>query len=321
MPAERNTSLKLGAFVLGGTIVLLLALYLIGNKRDMFTDTLHVTSAFREVNGLRPGNNVRFAGIDVGTVQELEMQSDTVVIVHLAIQAKAAKHIRTNAVTRIGSDGLMGNKLVNIEASDGTGEALVDGSALRSAGSLDTDAMLRTLGRSNDNLEAITTDLRELVRRISGDSGLVSILTDERIALAVGGTLEDLQGTASNARSITAHVDQLVAQVQAGKGALGALAADPQMEEHVRGMLTNLQSVSDSLAAVSAQLGKFSSGLNDPNGSLYALTKDTAVANDMRRILANLDTSSATLNEDLKALQRNFLFRRYFKEKARKEKK
>lgn len=319
MSDEKGSNVKLGLFVLIGTFILVLALYLMGSKKDMFSRSMDITAVFREVNGLRKGNNVRYAGIDVGTVKTIELRSDTELVVHFVVRLDAAQYIRKNALTRVGSDGLMGNKLLSIEPGDGPGAPIEDGDVLRAAEALDTEAMLRTLGRSNDNLEAITTDLRSLTSRLSADNSVLAVLNDSDMVHNVQGAMNDLRATASNARRITERIDAVVLDVRSGKGALGALVNDPLAEQQVRQLMLNLQQVSDSLNVVTHQFGKFSQGLNDRSGPVGVLLHDTAMAMDLRRVMANMDTSSATLNEDLKALQRNFLLRKYFREKKRKE--
>lgn len=317
MANERTNIFKLGAFVLLGATLLILGLYLLGAKRDLFSRTLDVSAEFREVNGLRAGSNVRYAGIDVGTVVEITIVSDTVVRVDMMVRRKDAAHIRADAVVEIASDGLMGNKLVNILPGDAHGAALADGAVLRSSPGLDTDAMLRTLGTSNENLVAITGNLRDLTQRLNSEDGLLSLLTDTVIVREVHDMITDVRGAAANARAITQHADEIVRDLQAGKGALGVLMSEPAAEQQVRQVLGNLQHVSDSLARVAQELARFAEGLNKQGGLGHTLTRDTAVVADVKRVIANLDTSSATLSEDLRALQRNWFFRKYFKEKER----
>ena len=317
MAKERGRDLKLGAFVLGGTAVLLLGLYILGSKRDLFTRNMDISAAFHEVNGLRRGNNVRYAGIDVGTVKEIEIMNDTTLLVHMVLRLSAAEHIRTNAVARIGSDGLMGNKLVSIEPGEGPGEAIADGAVLRAGDALDTEAMLRTLSRSNDNLVAITTDLRELTRRISAENGLITLFGDTTLVTDVRLAMHDVRASAGNAREITESVSLAAKDLAEGRGALGALIRDPVTEQHVRGIVGDLRATTDSLRAITATIDHFLAGLEDPKGLGYTLTRDTAAADDVRRVLARIDTGSFLLNEDLRALQRNWFFRKYFKEKER----
>ncbi|MBK9193678.1 MAG: MCE family protein [Flavobacteriales bacterium] len=320
MANERTNILKLGVFVLAGTLLLVLGLYLLGAKRDLFSRTLDVSAEFKEVSGLRAGSNVRYAGINVGTVVDITIVSDTLVMVEMMIRRKDAAHIRTDAVAEIASDGLMGNKLVNIIPGEGTGGPLADGNVLKSSPGLDTDAMLRTLGTSNENLVSITGDLRELAQRLNSEDGLLTLLTDTLLVVDVRNMVADVRGAAANAREITQRANDVVRNLQAGEGALGVLVSDPAAEQQVRQVIGNLQHVSDSLALVAQELSRFAEGLNKQGGLGHTLTRDTAVVSDVKRVIANLDTSSATLTEDLRALQRNWFFRKYFKEKEKERK-
>lgn len=314
MAEERTRNLQLGAFILVGTALLLLGLYLLGRKQDLFSRNVEISASFREVSGLRKGNNVRFAGIDVGTVKEVVIESDTQLVVHMVVRRSASEHIRSNAVARISSDGLMGNKLVTIEPVEGPGVPIADGARLSTGGALDTDAMLRTLGRSNDNLVAITADLRELTHRISTDNGLLALLSDTSLVTDVRYAMHDLRSTAGNARAVTERVNELARDVTNGNGALGALVSDPGTERQVREVVANLRATSDSLRTISAGIDRFLNALDDPKSMGYTLTRDTSVGGDLRRMLARLDTGSVLLNEDLLALRRNWLLRKYFKE-------
>lgn len=320
MAQERSSNIKLGLFVLAGTAVLVLGLYMLGSERDLFSRTIDVVVRFREVNGLRTGNNVRYVGIDVGTVGGISIIGDTLVEVELNIRKDDADHIRRNAIARIASDGLMGNKLVGIEpadTTDGSVPFLADGDTLRTAPGLDTDAMLRSLGRSNDNVVAITSDLRALTRKLNSDRGLLRVLGDSTLVTDITMTMHEVRNAATNARVLTERVNDVVRGLQEGRGALGALATDTTVDRQVRALVTELEHVSDSLAGVADRLGRFSAGLDRAGGLGHALTRDTALVTDVKRVIANLDTSSSTLTEDLRALQRNWFFRRYFKEKRK----
>ncbi|MBK6831880.1 MAG: hypothetical protein IPG92_14600 [Flavobacteriales bacterium] len=185
----------------------------------------------------------------------------------MMIRRKDAAYIRTDAVAEIASDGLMGNKLVNIIPGDGSGGPLADGNVLNSAPGLDTDAMLRTLGTSNDNLMAITNDLRELAGRLNSEQGLLTFLTDTALVMDVRAVVMDVRGAAANANQIAQRTNAVVRDLQAGKGALGALVSDPAAEEQVRTILANLQHVSDSLMVVTRELGPSPEAL-PPKGGL-----------------------------------------------------
>lgn len=317
MAQNKNDNLRLGLFILAGTAVLIVGLYLLGSRQDMFRSTVQVHATFHGVAGLRPGNNVRYAGINVGTVSGIRILSDTSVLVTMSIREKDAMHIRDNAVASLGSDGLMGNKLVNIGPGEGHGETISDGVVLQSSMPLDTDLMMRTLDRTNANMAAITDDLRELSDRINRPGSLVYLLSDTLLAGDVRRSLEELARATTHVRSATENVEAIMADVQAGKGALGLLVGDPDTEQQVRQWLATMQQLADTLARTSARVDRFAAGLEEPGGLGHALAHDTALAGDLRRTLGNLEQGSGTLEENLRALQRNWFFRKYFKEQEK----
>ena len=317
MSSSKGDHVRLGLFVLAGTALLVVGLYLLGSKQDLFRRTVEVHTSFRSVGGLRPGNNVRYAGINVGTVTSIRIVSDTSVRVTLAIREQDAAYIRSNAVASLGSDGLMGNKLVNLSPGEGPGEPIGPGVELLSSTPLDTDLMMRTLDRTNANMAAITDDLRELSARINNPGSLVYLLGDTVLAGDLRTSIRDLQQAVAHARSATATVDATLTDVQAGKGALGLLVGDPAAEQQVRQWLSTMQQLADTLAHASARVDRFAEGLNTPGALGHTLTRDTATAGDVRRTLQNLEKSSVTLDENLKALQRNWFFRKYFKEQEK----
>src|SRR5690606_6259856 len=110
--AKRITNhLRLGIFVMAGLVFLVLLLYVIGKNQNLFGSTFVLKARFENINGLMSGNNVRFAGITAGTVNEVRVLNDTTIEVEMLIKNKMREFIKKNTVATIGSDGLMGNKL------------------------------------------------------------------------------------------------------------------------------------------------------------------------------------------------------------------
>jgi phospholipid/cholesterol/gamma-HCH transport system substrate-binding protein len=319
MASKPGDHIRLGLFVLAGSVLLVVGLYMLGSKRNLFRSTVEISTHFHNAGGLRPGNNVRYAGINVGTVEGVRILNDTSVLVTMAIREQDAEYIRDNAIASLGTDGLMGNKLVNIAPGEGNGNAIEDGIILASSIPLDTDQMMRTLDRTNMNMAAITDDLKELSERLTRPGGIVHMLSDSVLAMDMRRSITDLQRSVDHVRSATGSVDAMLADVKDGKGVLGMLVSDPATEQQVRDGLAAMQRMADTLAHASAQVDRFVVSLNTPGGIAYVLAQDTAAANDVRRTMANLEKSSGTLEENLRALQRNFLFRKYFREKAREE--
>jgi len=116
MANEDFRNIRLGALVITGVVLLVTAFYLIGSKQNLFGSTFKISSTFYNVNGLMKGNNVRLNGIDVGTVGSVKIISDSSVNVVMVIEKNVQQFIKRNAVQSVGTDGVMGNKRVNINS-------------------------------------------------------------------------------------------------------------------------------------------------------------------------------------------------------------
>src|SRR5690242_9982547 len=99
MKRQPVNTFRLGLLVLAATICLVLGLYYIGKQKNIFHSSISLRSYFTNVNGLVPGNNVRFNGIDVGTVKEVFAVSDTAIEVHYTVDEETSIHIMKNAIT------------------------------------------------------------------------------------------------------------------------------------------------------------------------------------------------------------------------------
>ena len=114
MEKSTDQKFKLGVFVILGLTLFLLLTYFIGNQHSMLGNNIEFYTTFNNINGLKEGNNVRFSGINVGTVKSIQMLNDTVIVVKIAVNKKISPHIKKDAKAVITSDGLVGNMIINI---------------------------------------------------------------------------------------------------------------------------------------------------------------------------------------------------------------
>ncbi len=319
---NKNTpsNIRLGLFVTIGTLVLVVALYLIGSNQSMFGSTVRISAQFYNVNGLMQGNNVRYAGIDIGTVDNIIIENDSSVTVYMLIEKKHSQYIKKNALATVGTDGLMGNKLVNINPGSGSSEPVVDGDMIASLKPVETDEMIRTLNATNENLEAITGDLRSFTSRINTDKGLLRLIEDSVAVDNILIALQSIRQASENANRITIQINNLTQSINRGEGLAGALIKDNKTAEGLKNTVANLEQISDSLDQVVAGLNRFASGVNNPQGLVYAVSNDSAMAVEVKDGVHNLKQSTELLNENLKAMRKSFLFRKYFKEQEKKSK-
>ena len=119
MKKKVSHKVRLGIFVSLGILIFILAIYFIGEKQQLFRSTFRLSGVFRDVAGLQVGNNVRLSGINVGTIDNITIISDTSVRVIILVDETTRQFIKKDAVAGIGSEGLMGNKVLVI--SPGTG--------------------------------------------------------------------------------------------------------------------------------------------------------------------------------------------------------
>ncbi|OYY05541.1 MAG: organic solvent ABC transporter substrate-binding protein, partial [Sphingobacteriia bacterium 35-40-5] len=150
---------KLGMFVAVGLGILVVSIYLIGMQKNMFGNTFQLKTVFKSVSGLKVGNNVRFAGINIGTIDEIALVTDSSVLVYLIIKDEAKPFIRVNSKASIGSDGLMGDKVLTIHPGIENAALVKDGSSIASSEAIEIQDIIVGLKKSVDNAALITDQL------------------------------------------------------------------------------------------------------------------------------------------------------------------
>jgi phospholipid/cholesterol/gamma-HCH transport system substrate-binding protein len=171
MKTTGSQKIKIGIFTLVGIGLLLAAIFFIGSKKNMFGDTFAIYGTFKNVGGLQLGNNVRFAGINVGTVEDITIINDTTVRVGLRMQSKVHRFLKSDAKAAIGSDGLMGDKLVTIAPGDTSNVILPSGGQIATVNPVDFDKVIGKLTRVVDNAELITGSLGSIFGEVSHGKG------------------------------------------------------------------------------------------------------------------------------------------------------
>ena len=314
---EISKNIKVGVLVLFGTALLIIALYLIGDRQNFFGATFELQAKFKNINGLMPGNNVRFTGIDVGTVKKVEIINDSTVNVVMVIEDKIQVFIKKNATANVGTDGLMGNKLINITSSDEKSPSVKDGDVIRSTNPIGTDAMMRTLDISNQNIKDITEDIKEIANRLTKPNTLWSILMDTTVAENVKQAILHINVTGEKAAIIAGDLNNIIKDVKSGKGAAGKILTDSLFSKKLNQTMANIQSISDSVAVISSDFKSVSKKINQGNGAIGALLNDTAIVNNLNKSLINLKDGTGGFNENMEALKYSWPFKKYFRKQKK----
>ncbi len=328
MAKQAVNNIKLGIFVIAGLVILIATLYLIGRNQSLFGNNIAVRARFTNVGGLTKGNNVRFSGIQAGNVRDVRLIDDTTIEVTMLIDEKFQPFIHKNAMVAIGNEGLMGNKVINISTNKIPAAPIQDNDLLPTKKEKGTDAMLETLSNTNDNVAIISEDLKQTIRKLNNSAALWNLLNDSSIAYNLAVSLQQIRQAAVRVNEVAAGMNNIVADVQGGKGTVGTLLSDTGVAANLKNAVAHINEASSEADALIGRLDSLvqdvHDGLNDGNGTIYTLLKDTAAKTKLTNSLDNIEKGTAAFSEDMEALKHNFLTRRYFKkqEKAQnKEKK
>lgn len=202
---KKNTGYiwKLGMFVIIGLALLIITIYSIGKNKNLFGATFNLNTKFKNVSGLNIGNNVRFSGINIGTVKEIEFVSDTIVVVKMLIKDEVQQYIKTDALASIGSDGLMGDKILTISPGTPSNKIVKDNATIASTKAIEMEDLMKGLKKSIDNAEIITGELAVFTGKMNNENSVLSkLVNDEKLGKSIDATLVNVQHATSKLNEI-----------------------------------------------------------------------------------------------------------------------
>lgn len=317
--------IRLGIFIISGLLILVVSLYLIGRNRNFFGSNFMLKARFGDVSGLMPGNNVRFSGIQCGTVEDIEIVNDTTIEVRILINRKTSRYIRSNARAAIGTEGLMGNKVINITPGTTDAPPMADGGMLHTGADKGLDDMMGALSATGDNALVISSDLKEVARRINNSPMLRDLLADTLIADDLRRSLQNFKEASGSIERAAVSVNEMVGEVQKGHGAAGVLLTDPKAAADVALAIANIRTASERadglLANLDSLVKDLRADMDRGRGTAYLLLKDSLTARSVRNSLENIEKGTEAFGEDMEALKHNFLLRGYFRKQERRKSK
>lgn len=185
---------RLGLFVAGGLALFVLAIFIIGKQKNLFNPVFKLTTTFYNVSGLQVGNNIRFSGIVIGTVDNIGIINDSTVRVDMLIRKEVKQFIKSDSQVAIGSEGLIGDRLLVISQGSFDAPLAREGEQLESVEPVETDAIMLSLKVTAENAEVITQELAEIMVKInSGEGTLGRLIQDTTIAGNIDQTIINLK--------------------------------------------------------------------------------------------------------------------------------
>jgi phospholipid/cholesterol/gamma-HCH transport system substrate-binding protein len=272
MKKHTSNKIRLGVFVSLGIALFIAGIYFIGERQQLFRSTFRLSGVFKDVGGLQAGNNVRFSGINVGTVENISVVSDSSVRVNILIDESTRRFIKKDAIASIGSEGLMGNKTLIITPGTGGKKEIENNDTVATAVPLSIDDILVSLKTTIDNTSNITSNLSKITTTIqSGEGTIGRLLMDQSLAqnfdssivnlkqgsegfknlvddvtggfqqINIKDILISLKTTMDNTSNITGDLSRITNTMQSGKGALGGMLMDSSMRQNFDSTFINLK--------------------------------------------------------------------------------
>ncbi len=290
---------RLGMFIIGGLALFVLAIFIIGKQQNLFNPVFKLSATFKNVSGLQVGNNVRFTGINVGTVDDITIINDSTVRVIMLIKKEVQPFIKVDCQVAIGSEGLIGDRLLTISYGSPDASIVKDGHELLSKEPIETDAIIASLETTSKSVEVVALQLAEIMTKINNGKGTLGRLIQDSVMA------ENITETIENFKTSSEGLDKTIEDTK----------------DNVAAFMESLQKTAAKTEVASNQLGEIMTKINTGQGTLGMLIQDTTTAYHLNETIINLKESSIGLNENMEALKHNIFFRGYFKKKAKEEEK
>ena len=170
-------------------MLFVIAIFLIGRQKNLFISVYKLSTAFYNVSGLQVGNNVRFSGINVGTVDNIKIINDSTVQVDMLIAKRVQPFIKEDSEAAIGSSGIIGDRIIIITQGSNETPSAQAGQFIYSKEPVETDAILASLQVTANQLSEIMTKIN------SGNGTLGRLIQDSTIAENINQTIKNLKSS------------------------------------------------------------------------------------------------------------------------------
>ncbi|WP_236976263.1 MlaD family protein [Membranihabitans maritimus] len=314
MIKENIQNIWLGIFIVTGTFLLIASMYFIGARQNMFGSNFQLNAVFQNVNGLHKGNNVRYNGIEIGTVKDIIIVNDTSIEVQMTITEDIQQFLKKDAVASIGTDGLMGNKLINISPGTESTSSIKNNDYLPTRKIFSMDNALEKLEQTNSNLLMITTELTRGIAKIGNKESIINtLLTDTVLAIQFEQTISNLKEASVHSRKISSDLEYKLRMINNSEGSLLALLSDSTMGAGILNIIDEIKIASANTKNISSDLDSLLTDFNLNEQFSNLISADPNLKNDIESSLKNIREGTESFNQIMDAIKESFLFRKHFK--------
>lgn len=321
MKDKTSANVKLGVMVIASVLFLVFSLYMIGKNQNIFGTSFEIFAQIDDVNGLVPGNNVRFQGLVIGTVRSIGMQDESTIIIKMLIRKSKQSFIKKNALVSINTDGLMGNKIVQIHPQPGDAASIEVGDTLFPMKQVRTDEMLEKLSSSGDYLELTLINLSEITEKLNNSEAIWQILSDRKLTSDLRASVKELLTAGQHAAAMAKEGRELLVEFGQRDGIVTKLFTDTLMSQNLEQSVSQLQKISADAAEGMLSMKNLIQNMERGEGTAGLILADTTFRKQLVKTVANLEQSTYRLNQNMEALKSNFLFRKFYRDQEKAKKK
>jgi phospholipid/cholesterol/gamma-HCH transport system substrate-binding protein len=283
MKSRHRKNLIVGIFVTIGLTIFIVTIYLVGKKENIFGSPVKVSAIFEDVQGLREGDKVRLSGIDIGNVSSLSFMQDNHVFVQMNLDAELVKFVMKDSRVTIGSEGLMGSKVVMIIPGSMTSQPVNEFDTLVTVEQVSIDDILIEVNKSSENIAIVSSELISITQKINrGDGIFGKIFTDTTLT-------RNLDDATRNISYITENLYDISEKVNQGQGIVGKLFADSMLTSELGSAGQNMDEIANNIREITEKI-------NQGEGIFGRMFTDTALTNNLFLTSKNLQETSNSLS-------------------------
>jgi len=262
-----SREVRVGLFLVVAFLILIALFELVG-KETIFERMVEYRTSFKSIPGLKGGDPVRLAGVDVGSVKDIRVVGARV---EVALRVKPGTPVKTDSIATIKLTSLLGTNFVDLTFGSPTAQVAPDGSLLQSSEPPDLNTLLARLNDAAGDIQTLAKQFNE----------------------GLGKSMEPIA-------SAFQSMDKIAKKVESGQGTLGMLIADDRLYREIQGLAGNLNKVSEQIARGQGTLGKL---VNDDTlyTDLHALTTDLrGSTGSLSRMMKDIESGKGTLGKLVK---------------------
>lgn len=224
--------LRSGAFLIIGTIVVLITILLLGGDKKLFSKQATLLVEFPQVQGLNMGAVVSLSGLPIGNVSKLSYNASSgMITVEMKIRQKSFEDLKTGTQADIRTQGALGDKYIYILPGTVGGEPLKDGQTIESVKSADIMAILSEKGGETAKVFDIINNVYALTKSLNENNRINRILDN----LDEGS--HSLKKVAKKSEHSMEKFDRVLTKIDRAEGTLGALISDPTVHDQIKNLL------------------------------------------------------------------------------------